>query len=74
MVGLAFSISVEYNKRITDAFGVSGSATTWDSGITGTHGSDAAYIVSLLSQILDKFLAAFLRVNEPACSTAPAKR
>ncbi len=64
----AFSISLEYNKRVTDAFGRIGSAAMWDQGATGTHGGEASYIVGLLSQQhMDRFIADYLRVNEVAC-------
>ena len=68
VVGPAFSASLEYRKRLLDsASGVSGMATTWDTGATGTHGQDAAYIVTALSGFLDRFLTEYLRVNEKAC-------
>ena len=73
VVGPAFSLIVNFHKEVTDAFGESGLAPTWASGGVGTHGGNASYIVSFLSQILDKFLAAYLRVNEPACGSAPVQ-
>ncbi len=73
VVGPAYSISVEYQKTVRDVFRGVGTATTWDSGSAGTHEGDADYIVSPLSQHLDRFLAAYLRVNEEACG-APAPR
>ena len=72
VVGKTFNILVEYEKILTDRFGVTGKATTWESGGAGTHDWDTSYIVSNLSRYLDKFLAAYLRVNEPACASAPA--
>ena len=73
VVGEAFGILVKYKKMVTDAFGKVGTATTWNSGFVGTHGSGgASFILSNLSQHLDEFLAAYLRVNEEACgSPAP---
>ena len=67
VVTTAFSISLEYDKNVTDAFGKGGLATTLNIPSTGTHGGEASYIVSGLSQHLDRFLAAYLRVNEAAC-------
>jgi len=69
VVGRAFSIRLEYKKDLYDAdfAHASGYATTWTSNSAGTHGGDAAYIVSALSQHMDKFLVEFLRVNEDAC-------
>lgn len=69
----AFNILVQYHKRVTDAFGESGLSPTWDFSITGMHGGDAGGIVSIVSQILDEFLAAYLRVNESACESASAQ-
>ena len=65
--GPAFSVSVGYHRNVSNAFGHDGIAMTWNAGSTGTHGRDAGYIVSSLSQHLDSFLAAYLRVNEQAC-------
>ena len=66
-----YHLSVEYMKSLTDTFGASGLAVTWESSSSGTHGGNAGFIVSRLSQHLDKFLAAYLGVNEPACGSAP---
>ena len=67
VAGPAFSISLEYGKRVRDMFGRIGPATTWTTGSAGTHGRDSSYIVSGLSEQLDSFLSAYLRVNEEAC-------
>ena len=67
VVGPAFKISLEYNKVVSDRFDLSGPATTWSSSSTGTHGESAGYIITSLSQHIDRFLAAYLRVNEFAC-------
>ena len=71
--GRAYSISLEYYKSTTDEFGQSSTAPTWRRSGTGTHGGNAGYIVSGLSQYLDTFLAAYLRVNEESCGS-PAGR
>ncbi len=63
-----FGLSVEYNKWMSDpASGESGAASTWDRGAIGTHGGDAGYILSSVSQIMDIFIDEYLRVNEDAC-------
>ena len=67
VVRASWNIFVQYNKVLTDEFGVSGASATWYIGSNGTHGGDAGYIVSSLSQHLDEFLADYLRVNEAAC-------
>ena len=71
VTGRAVGVSVQYNKFLTDEFGKAAPASTWHTGSTGTHGGDASYIVSNLSQHLDRFLAAYLRVNEEACGSQP---
>ncbi len=64
----AFNVALEYNKSVFDPLsGLSGVASTWSSGGTGTHGRDSGFILSQVSQHLDRFLAEFLRVNEAAC-------
>ena len=67
VAGPAFSSLVAYRKKLTDEFGNTGGASAWEDGSAGTHGKDGGYIVSALSQHLDKFLAGYLRVNEAAC-------
>ena len=68
VVRAAFHISVEYIKWVEDsASGVSGPALTWASPSTGVHGHDASFILSAVSQKVDKFIDEYLRVNEDAC-------
>ena len=68
VVGLAFSLNVEYHKWVTDEFNRLGTAITWIGGSTGQHGNrNKSFVLSSLSQHLDKFLATYLRVNEAAC-------
>jgi len=73
VVGPAHNTSLEYNKSVTDEYGQSSTALTWRRFATGTHGGDAGHILSVLSQNLDLFLAAYLRVNEESCGS-PAGR
>ena len=71
----AFNVSVEYGKTVTDEFGLEYLATTWDRATVGTHGRRGSnYIVSTLSEHLDTFLAAYLRVNEAACAPSRSGR
>ena len=68
VVGRAFHASLEYNKLVRDpASDVPGTATTWDIRSTGTHGADSSYILSAISELMDRFLVEYLRVNESAC-------
>ena len=68
VVGRAFSITLEFHKRVWDfSSGIIQTATTWDSGSAGTHGGNANFILSSISGHMDKFLVEFLRVNEKAC-------
>ena len=68
VVEWAFSHSLEYRKLFYDPLsGTLGLATTWDIGVTGTHGGDAGYILSSVSQNMDRFLVEFLRVSEAGC-------
>ena len=43
-------------------------ATTWNIGGSGTHGSDAGYILQAIAQYTDKFIDEYFRVNEKVCS------
>ena len=66
--GLAFSVDLEYNKFVFEPVAdASGIAATWSLGLTGTHGRDASYILSTVSELMDLFLLEFLRVNDEAC-------
>ena len=68
VIGIAFNISVEYKKIVIDsASGHEFPATTWTTGSTGTNGRESSYILSSISEHLDRFLVEFLRVNEEAC-------
>ena len=68
-VWITHSTSLDYKKTLIDPVSVEGGfATTWHRGSAGTHGGDAAYIVSNVSEHLDQFLTEYLRVNEAACS------
>ena len=67
VVGRAFSVSLEFKKPVTDEYEHAGLAPTWDVSSTGTHGKDPRFIVSVLSELMDKFLVEYLRVNETAC-------
>ena len=70
-VGVGFSVSLEFRKaffdRISDR---AGSATTWNTSVTG-QSRRTDYILSSISQLTDKFIDEYLRVNEPACSRSP---
>lgn len=64
----SFNIRLAFKKKVHDPLsGITGIAVTWNAGSTGTHGGSASYILSALSQHMDKFLVEFLRVNEKAC-------
>ena len=68
VVGAAYSARLQYEKFVFDPLsGFSSMATTWNNGSTGTYGRDSGFILSDVSQHLDRFLVEFLRVNEAAC-------
>ena len=77
VVGSAFSVNIHLNKFLWDHelgnkifwdySDLSGYAATWETGSTGTHGGNGNYVLSSLQRHLDKFMAAYLRVNEEAC-------
>ena len=67
-VGFAFNINAGLSKWVSDsASGQLGFAATWKTGTTGTHANDASYILSNVSQLTDKFIDEYLRVNAAAC-------
>ncbi|MCY4513625.1 MAG: hypothetical protein OXC69_00590 [Candidatus Tectomicrobia bacterium] len=69
IVSFGFHVIVQLDRHMKDlGYGVPGFAVVWETGSTGTHGGDGTYILGVLSRLLDKFLAAYLRVNEGHCS------
>lgn len=66
--GPAFSTRIAFNKRVFDPVSrETGSAATWNAGVTGRHGGNGGYIMQHLSEALDRFVLEYLRVNEDAC-------
>ena len=66
--GSASVIRLDYQKYVHDpASGLTSRTTTWHTGGCGTHGGDAAFILSNISGYMDEFLVEYLRVNEAAC-------
>ena len=59
-----------YLKRYLDdlGFGMPGIATGWSTGNVGLHGGNAQYLLGIVSEFFDNFLASYLRVNEAYCS------
>ena len=69
VVGKAFNISVEFKKRVFGPrSGLSNYAITWDRGSAGTHGQNASFIISGLSEHIDELIVDYLQVNEQKCS------
>ena len=63
-----FGLYIAYMKPVVDvASGQLSLAPTWMVNATGTQDRDAEYIVSGVSQYLDRFLTEYLRANEAAC-------
>ncbi len=64
----AFAVEVSYYKGLydfaTDQFGM---AQTWTRGSFGEHSRDPGIILQGLSDLLDRFILEYLRVNEAAC-------
>ena len=68
VVGSAFSIYLGFKKMVHDRVSdITNVAATWDTSFTGTHGGSSEYILSLLSQGMDRFILQFFRLNEVAC-------
>ena len=68
VVGRAFNITLLQYKGVKDSLsGEEGNAITWIRAVNGTHSSDRTYILSVLSTLLDEFIAEYYRVNQDAC-------
>ncbi len=62
-----FNILVKYNRLVGFITGnrrYRQLATTWESGTTGTHGRNTAFIMVALDRHLDRFLNEYLKVNQ----------
>ena len=67
VVGPAFSLKVEFYKWVVDEYGNGGLGATWRVGFTGIHGENGDYILSNVSQFMDKFIVEYFRANDFAC-------
>ena len=70
IVGRAFHVNLYLEKYFHDfASDETSFATTWQRNSTGTHGTEANFVLSAVSQYMDEFLVEYLRVNEEACAS-----
>ena len=68
VLGPAFSSTLRFGKLLHDpASGTRGLADTWVDHVLGTHGRDGTYVLRTVSELLDRFIARYLRVNESSC-------
>ena len=72
VAGTAYSINLEYRKHVEDLWSnVRAWVITWKEVSLGTHSQNAigaSFILSHVSQHLDKFVDEYLRVNAKACT------
>lgn len=68
VLGTGHSIEIELHKWLFDntISMRSGTATTWQKSALGAH-TDASFILAGVSQLMDLFIADYLRINEIAC-------
>ncbi len=63
-----FGVSIEFNKMVHDAVSNEmGFGVVWKSSSSGSHAGSGSYILSQVSQLMDRFIDEYLRVNEAAC-------
>ena len=77
VVGRAHAIDFTFNRYVEAAIPfwlkpegmgqLTGFASTWSTGSTGTHGSAAGFILSFVAKHSDEFIDEYLRVNADAC-------
>ena len=61
-------VSVEFKKRVIDTESwTEGYVRTWSAEVFGTHGDNSSGVQGKLSELMDRFIDAYLRVNEAAC-------
>ena len=68
VVGAAFHIGVGYWKPVKDvASGLQRRAGTWGAYQVGTHGDNASFIISSVSELIDRFIDSYLGTNDSVC-------
>ena len=68
IVGGAVSIGLLHLKQLYDPMtGLTRPASTWNDSNVGTHDNDGRFILSGVSDLVDKFLVKYLRANTEAC-------
>ena len=68
VVGAAFHIGVDYWKPVKDvASGLQRRAGTWGAYQVGTHGDNASFIISSVSELIDRFIDSYLGTNDSVC-------
>lgn len=68
--GPAFFVQVTLHRWVVNTgFSIGGTVAVWESSRLGTHGLDGQYVLGVVSQELDTFLAKYLRMNERHCAT-----
>ena len=73
VVGSAFSTILFFHKPLHDPVSdVSDFAITWQNNYAGTHGGNANFVISSVSQAMDAFLDQYLRVNEGRLHQPPS--
>ena len=65
--GRVFSVSVRFRKLVSDVYGLSWGAPTWELSGNGTHGGRPSFIMENVRTYLDEFFVEYLRVNARAC-------
>lgn len=66
VVGAAFRITVKFDRLVSykaDGQEYETMGTTWEEGLTGTHGGNPEYVIRGLDQGLENFLNEYLKVN-----------
>ena len=63
----SYSIEMHFMKLVQDLGGRMGQATTWDTGMIGTHGNNPNHILSKVGQHTERFIDEYLRVNGEVC-------
>ena len=69
IAGLVVSVDVRLKRAVKDmGYGLPGTVIVWSTSRVGMHGGNGPLILGTVSEILDEFLASYLRVNEAHCS------
>ena len=68
-VRIAFNVRLYLTRDIDDTgFGSRGTVSIWELSSSGVHGGNGRFVFMAVSELVDEFVASYLRANEKWCA------